>query len=198
MDDKTADQIGRELAWVMAKQAGWVSDDLVKSAGLLEGLLFAPLTALAALFTAPWGSKLHSMGMGFLLGAGMGAVTNKEVANRQQQGEQVNPQALSPMMKAILAGVAMGGAARAKGDLEKGKSISSMSAMLTGAPLGAMTSNDPATGLAVGGAASQLISVLQATNLGKAIGPASPSPGQVQPAQVNAASPMLQAQPLRL
>ncbi|MBU1743255.1 MAG: hypothetical protein KKC37_17100, partial [Proteobacteria bacterium] len=72
MDRATADQIGRELAWVASREAGIVTPELCKTAGLLEGLLYAPLTALAALFSAPSGSRMHSMGLGFLLGAGMG------------------------------------------------------------------------------------------------------------------------------
>lgn len=182
MDRATADQIGRELAWCVAKEAGWVDEPMVKKSGLIEGLLFAPLTALAALFTAPSGSRLHSMGMGFLLGAGMGAVTNREVLNRQKSGENVNAAALSPSMKAIMAGISIGGAARAKKDTADGKQIDGMSAMLAGAPLGAMMSNDPATGLAVGGAASQLLSVLHASQMGQQLisQPPSQSPGQPQ------------------
>lgn len=190
MDRSTADQLGRELAWCVAKEQGLVDAQLCKTAGLLEGLLFAPLTALAALFTAPSGSRLHSMGLGFLLGAGMGAVTNKEVVNRQQKGENVNAQALSPSMKAIMAGISIGGAERAKKDMASGKSVEGMSAMLAGAPLGAMMSSDPATGLAVGGAASQLLSVLHASQMGQQliaqapqIGPQQGQQPQAQPAQ---------------
>jgi hypothetical protein len=193
MDRATADQIGRELAWVVAKEAGWTDPAMEKSAGLIEGLLFAPLTALAALFTAPSGSRLHSMGMGFLLGAGMGAVTNREVINRQRQGENINASALSPSMKAIMAGISIGGAARAKKDTADGKQIDGMSAMLAGAPLGAMMSNDPATGLAVGGAASQLLSVLHASQMGQQLISQAPTPQGAAPQPQP--QPVFRAQP---
>jgi hypothetical protein len=196
MDRVQADQCGRELAWCVAKEHGLVDDTMIKNAGLLEGIMFAPLTALAALFSAPSGSRLHSMGLGFLLGAGMGAVTSKEVVNRQQQGENLNVQALSPSMKAILACISIGGSERAKKDVAGGKSMEGMSAMLAGAPLGAMMSADPATGLAVGGAASQLLSVLHASQIGRQL--IAQTPGQAPQAQpTQPAQPQFKAQAYR-
>ena len=196
MNRAEADQAGRELAWCVAKEYGLVDEAMIKTSGLLEGLLFAPLTALAALFAAPSGSRLHSMGLGFLLGAGMGAVTSKEVRNRQGQGENINAQALSPSMKAIMAGISIGGAARAKKDVAEGKSIEGMSAMLAGAPLGAMLSPDPATGLAVGGAASQLMSVLHASQMGQQLISQAPQPQlQAQAQQRQQSQPRPQPQP---
>lgn len=160
MDFRTADQLGRELAWAQCHQVGIVSVGMAKEAGLLEGLLFAPLTAIAAMMAAPSGSRMRSMGMGLLLGAGMGAVSNREVALRNAQGEQVTRHEMSPAMKAIMAGVAMGGAQRVQQSQEAGQRISPIGAMLAGAPLGAMLSSDPTTGMVIGGISGSLISSL--------------------------------------
>jgi len=157
MDIEIADQLGRELAWTIAKEAGLVDYQMAKEAGLLEGLLFAPLTAVSAMISAPFGSKMRSMGTGLLLGAGIGAVAEKEVENRNAAGDPVESKGMSPMMKSIMAGFALGGAERIK---EKG--LDSTSGILAGAPLGALiTSKDPTTGMAVGGVSGSLLSALQ-------------------------------------
>ena len=167
MDFRLADQLGRELAWSHCRQAGIVSDEMVKQAGLLEGILFAPLTAIAAMISAPWGSKMRTMGMGLLLGAGMGAVADREVDNRQSKGEEVGPKQMGPAMKAIMAGIAMGGGQRVQRDLVTGKPISQGGAILTGAPLGAFLSSSPSTGMAVGAVSASLLSAMQGAKGGE-------------------------------
>lgn len=167
MDYRLADQLGRELAWSHCKQAGIVSDEMVKQAGLLEGIIFAPLTAIAAMISAPWGSKMRSMGMGLLLGAGMGAVADKEVANRQSQGEPVTARQMGPAMKAIMAGVALGGTQRVQKDLITGKPMSQAGGILVGAPLGALVASSPSTGMAVGAISGSLLSSFQQARPGQ-------------------------------
>lgn len=158
MDARMADQLGRELAWAAMQEAGLLPAGMAKEAGLLEGLLYAPLTGIAALLSAPSGSRLRNMGLGILMGAGLGAVTNKEITNRQAQGEQVGGKEMSPAMRAIMAGVAIGGAGRVERDVKAGKPIEAVSAMLTGAPLGALLGSDPAKGLLVGAISGRLLS----------------------------------------
>jgi len=194
MDGRTADQVGRELAWVISHTRGLADDALVKEAGLLEGLIYAPLTALAAMFSAPWGSKMQSMGLGFLLGAGMGAVTDREAQQKAQEGKQVSPQEMSPLMKAVLAGVALGGAKRVGADVQQGRPIGNIGALLAGAPLGAMIASNPATGMAVGGVSSQLLSMLQGSKIRDLLSGARPP--ETAPPAAAVAGP--QAQPLRL
>lgn len=167
MDYRLADQLGRELAWSHCRQAGIVSEQMCKEAGLLEGIIFAPLTAIAAMISAPWGSKMRSMGMGLLLGAGMGAVADKEVANRQSQGEPVTTKEMGPAMKAIMAGVALGGSHRVQKDLVTGKPISQFGGILVGAPLGALVASSPSTGMAVGAISGSLLSSFQQARPGQ-------------------------------
>jgi hypothetical protein len=179
VDHSTADQLGRELAWVQARNAGIVSDEMCKQAGLIEGLLFAPLTAIAAFLSAPMGSKLHSLGVGALLGAGIGAFSDREVENRNEKGDPVKHKDLSPLMKTILTGLAIGGTERVRKSVEEGKPISRMGAILTGAPMGALISgSNPATGMAVGAISGSLLSALGAG--GKLPGPLQIFGGQPQ------------------
>lgn len=160
MDVQLADSIGRQLAWAICLQEGIVDRSMAKEAGLLEGIIFAPLTAIAALLSAPFGSKMRSMGMGLLLGAGVGALSDREVENKNQQGEQVNHHSMSPAVRAILAGISLGGSARVRSDVEHGRPVSQASAILTGAPLGAMMSSSPASGLVIGTVSGDIISAL--------------------------------------
>lgn len=167
MDAKLADQLGRELAWVESRRVGLVTDDMAKTAGLFEGLVYAPLTGIAALLSAPFGSKLKNLGVGLLMGAGMGALSTREVQNRQQSGEPVRDQDMSPAMKAIMAGAALGGSSRITKSLAEGKGVSEAGAMLAGAPLGALLASDPMKGFLVGGISGKLLSAFGQANPGQ-------------------------------
>lgn len=170
MNIQLADQLGREMAWAACSSAGIVSDAMVKEAGLLEGLLLSPLTAIAAFLSAPTGSRLRSMGMGALLGAGIGVLSDKEVENRTEKGEPVKRKDMGPVMKSILTGLALGGTERVHKDVESGKPIGRVGALLTGAPMGAMLAGaNPATGMIVGAISGNLLSALGAG--GKLPGP---------------------------
>lgn len=157
MNIQLADQLGRELAWLHCRSLGIVDDKMVKQAGILEGILFAPLSGIAALLSAPFGSKMRSMGMGLLMGAGVGALSQRELENRNRAGEPVTEKELSPAMKAIMAGLAVGGTQRVQDSMRTGKPMSGLGAMLTGAPLGALLASDPSKGFVLGGISGHLL-----------------------------------------
>lgn len=168
MDIQTADQMGRELAWVWSVNQGLVTPQMAKEAGLLEGFIYAPLSALAAMLSAPWGSKWRSAGLGLLLGAGIASTTGKEIQQRSDRGEKVQAKDLSPLMKAVLAGLSTGGAARVLRDIKEKKEIGTMGSILAAAPIGALVhSSNPIVGALVAGEGAAILSALRGTPGGK-------------------------------
>ncbi len=157
-----ADSIGRELAWINLRQMGVIDDEMVKQGGLLEGLIYAPLSAIAAAITAPMGSKIRSAALGLLLGAGVASTASKEVQNKTEKGEPVDHKQMGAAMQAIFAGISTGGAARVVKDLKEGKEVGTAGAIMASAPIGAMLmSTNPVVGALTAGAGAAVAAALR-------------------------------------
>lgn len=128
------------LRWQMAKRAG-----------VAEAMMSAPFSALAAAISAPEGDRGKATAIGAALGAGMAAMAEKEIKNRQAEGDPVELTELLPLFKIIMAGLAVGGVMKAMKEREKGR-ISTDTAVLAGAPIGALAVSDhPIIGSILGG-----------------------------------------------
>jgi len=159
---------------------------LRKFAGILEPLIYAPFSALASAILAPGGDRGKAGAIGALLGAGMASLAQKEYETRRAAGEPVSAVDFMPLFKSLLAGLAVGGGARVLREREEGN-VSTMSAILAGAPAGAlMMGGHPILGSAMGGASGAVLARLGGR---KPETPAAkpPSPIELQQARVEAA-----------
>lgn len=133
------------------RQVRQLEDSGTKTAGILDPFLTMPFSALAAAITAPGGSRGRAGAIGALLGAGMASLAQKEYAERLARGEKVSPVDFNPLFQSVLAGLATGGGARVVQDLHGGEGVRPLSAVLAGAPAGAMLlSSNPVAGAGLG------------------------------------------------
>lgn len=132
-----------------------------KDAGIIETLLGAPLSGAAAALGAPAGSRAAAGALGAILGAGVAAMAEKETRQRQAQGEQVSPVDMAPLVKAVLTGIAMGGGVRGLREYQGKGEVSTGTAILAGAPTGALLyPGHPVFGSIVGGLAAPIMASL--------------------------------------
>jgi len=138
--------------WKNADPARLVEEArMQKRSGILDPLLYMPFSALASAITAPGDQRGKASAIGALLGAGMASMAQKEYSQRVARGEKVLPTDFNPMFKAVLTGLATGGGARVLRDVRSGEGVRPMSAILAGAPTGALLSGaDPMFGAGIG------------------------------------------------
>lgn len=113
-----------------------------KTAGILDPLIYAPFSALAAALTAPSGSRGRAGALGAVFGAGLSALAQKEYEARRNAGEEVASTDFVPLIRSILGGIATGGGFRVVQEQQERGRVSLRSAFLAGAPAGAAIGGD--------------------------------------------------------
>jgi len=135
-----------------------------KTAGILDPIVYAPFSALAAAFAAPSGQRGRAGAIGALVGAGLSSLAQQEYESRRRAGEDVDSTDFIPLIRSILGGIATGGAFRVARDQQNRGRVDFLSAFLAGAPAGALASKDnPVIGAAIGTAVVPLLARLLPT-----------------------------------
>lgn len=132
---------------------------LVKQAGILDAIVTAPFSAVAAALSAPTGSRGRAGALGAVVGAGLAALAQEEYEKIRDGGGDVSPVDFLPLFRAVLGGLATGGVMRASQEQRDTGRLSLATAFLAGAPAGALAwGGHPVMGALMGTAAAPILS----------------------------------------